>query len=41
MELGAFKFYSLQFFQFYTFVCFRGTKLDSFKWQQAGQFYDF
>jgi hypothetical protein len=27
MELRAFKFYSLQFFQFYTIICFRDTKL--------------
>jgi hypothetical protein len=25
MELRAFKFYSLQFFQFYTIICFRDT----------------
>jgi hypothetical protein len=27
MELRAFKFHSLQFFQFYTIICFRDTKL--------------
>jgi hypothetical protein len=27
MELRAFKFYSLQFFQLYTVICFRDTKL--------------
>jgi hypothetical protein len=37
MELRAFKLYSLQFFQFYTIICFRDTKQTRFffKWQQG------
>jgi hypothetical protein len=35
MELRGLKFYSLQFFQFYTIICFRDTKLTRifFKYQ--------
>jgi hypothetical protein len=42
MELRAFKFYFLQFFQFYTIICFRDTKLTRiFLNGNRGQFYDF